>query len=140
MHELQAHSDVSPLSAVRTILVVASDSGRRLRFPHRGSLSEILRGPGNKVDVTAWAPGIDVPVAAMQLAILICSKPNGQAENICSAIKRAAPKLPLIGLGPDDVGIKVKLFVLGADDYLVDPFEGRELLARIRSLIRRRGQ
>jgi DNA-binding response OmpR family regulator len=134
MHELQAHSDVSPLSAVGTILVVASNSHTG------GSLSEILRGAGHKVDVTAWAAGIDVPVAAMQLAILICSKPNGQAENICSAIRRAAPKLPLIGLGPDDVGIKVKLFDLGADDYLVDPFEGRELLARIRCLIRRRGQ
>jgi DNA-binding response OmpR family regulator len=98
----------------------------------------MLRGAGHRVEVTAWAAGIDVPVAAMQLGILICSKPNGQAENICSEIRRAAPKLPLIGLGPDDVGTKVKLFDLGADDYVVDPFEGRELLARIRSLIRRR--
>jgi len=52
-------------------------------------------------------------------------------------LKQAAPKLPLVVVGPNDVDAKVRLFKIGADDYVVEPFDFRELTARINSLIRR---
>jgi DNA-binding response OmpR family regulator len=58
---------------------------------------------------------------------------------ICTAIRNVAPRLPVIVLGPNDVDAKVKLFELGADDYVVEPFDRTEFLARIDSFIRRLG-
>lgn len=47
----------------------------------------------------------------------------------------SAPVLMLTAL--DDVENKVRGFDLGADDYLVKPFDNRELIARVKSLLRR---
>jgi len=47
----------------------------------------------------------------------------------------SAPVLMLTAL--DDVEDKVRGFDLGADDYLVKPFDMRELVARVKSLLRR---
>lgn len=48
--------------------------------------------------------------------------------------------LPVIVLtAQHEVDTRVDLLDLGADDYLVKPFEPRELLARMRALVRRKG-
>jgi len=47
------------------------------------------------------------------------------------------PNLPVIVLGPNDIDAKVRLFKIGADDYMVEPFDRMVFLARIDSLIRR---
>ncbi len=47
----------------------------------------------------------------------------------------AAPVLILSGL--DDVAIKIRGLNSGADDYLIKPFDNRELLARIQAILRR---
>jgi DNA-binding response OmpR family regulator len=53
-------------------------------------------------------------------------------------VKRLAPKTALIVLSSNtEVGTKVRLLELGADDYIEEPFEPRELLARVRSFVRR---
>lgn len=57
---------------------------------------------------------------------------------LCSRIKAAKPQLPVImltALGTTDD--KLSGFDAGADDYLVKPFEFKELLARIKVLLRR---
>lgn len=46
----------------------------------------------------------------------------------------------LILTAKDGIDDKVKGFDYGADDYLVKPFEGRELVARIKAIIRRSKQ
>jgi DNA-binding response OmpR family regulator len=40
-------------------------------------------------------------------------------------------------VGPNDIEAKVRLFELGADDYVVKPFDQAEFLARIKSLAHR---
>jgi two-component system phosphate regulon response regulator OmpR len=57
----------------------------------------------------------------------------------CLAIRKTDPDIPLIVLGPStDIATKVGLFELGADDYVEEPFDAGELVARLRSLMRRR--
>ena len=58
--------------------------------------------------------------------------------DLCRQIKEAKPNLPVLmltALGTTED--KVSGFDAGADDYLVKPFEFRELLARIKALTKR---
>ncbi len=59
---------------------------------------------------------------------------------LCKSIKEIKPNVPIImltALGTTDD--KLSGFDAGADDYLVKPFEFKELLARIRALLKRSG-
>ncbi|MBN9298031.1 MAG: response regulator transcription factor [Filimonas sp.] len=67
---------------------------------------------------------------------IILPKTNG--IDVCKEIKEKKPHLPVImltALGTTDD--KVEGFDAGADDYLVKPFDFRELLVRIRALLKR---
>lgn len=67
---------------------------------------------------------------------IILPKINGL--DLCKEIRMAYPLIPIImltALGTTDD--KVEGFDAGADDYLVKPFELRELQARIRALLKR---
>ncbi|MGY6742748.1 MAG: response regulator transcription factor [Cecembia sp.] len=67
---------------------------------------------------------------------LILPKMNGL--DICKAIRKNASKVPIImltALGTTDD--KLDGFDAGADDYLVKPFDFRELHARIKTLLKR---
>lgn len=64
--------------------------------------------------------------------------PKMDGIDLCKELKQSQPDLPIImltALGTTDD--KVEGFDAGADDYLVKPFEMRELLARIRALLKR---
>ncbi|WP_267740560.1 response regulator transcription factor [Myroides injenensis] len=67
---------------------------------------------------------------------VILPKING--IDLCKELKREIPQVPVImltALGTTDD--KVEGFDAGADDYLVKPFELRELYVRIRALLKR---
>lgn len=67
---------------------------------------------------------------------VILPKING--VDLCKELKSQLPSLPIImltALGTTDD--KVEGFDAGADDYLVKPFELRELYVRIRALLKR---
>lgn len=74
------------------------------------------------------------------LVILDLNLPHSNGYEICELIRRRNNKVPVIMLtalgGMDD---KMQAFELGADDYLVKPFDFRELLARIRVFLKRAG-
>lgn len=74
------------------------------------------------------------------LVILDLNLPYNNGYEICEVIRRRNAKVPVIMLtalgGMDD---KMQAFELGADDYLVKPFDFRELLARIRVFLKRAG-
>ena len=67
--------------------------------------------------------------------------PDMDGRSVLRRLRRARDDLPVLVLtASGSLDIKVDSLELGADDYLVKPFEVRELLARIKALIRRRGR
>jgi DNA-binding response OmpR family regulator len=74
------------------------------------------------------------------LVILDLNLPHNNGYEICEVIRHKNIRIPIIMLtalgGMDD---KMQAFELGADDYLVKPFDFRELLARIRVFLKRAG-
>lgn len=72
------------------------------------------------------------------LAITDVILPKMDGIQLCKEIRKLKPQMPIImltALGTTDD--KVEGFDAGADDYLVKPFEMRELVARIRALTKR---
>ncbi len=63
---------------------------------------------------------------------------EGDGFAVCRALRRAGKRTPILMLtARDAVEDRVKGLDHGADDYLTKPFEFRELLARLRALMRR---
>jgi two-component system, OmpR family, copper resistance phosphate regulon response regulator CusR len=72
------------------------------------------------------------------LVILDVMLPEQDGWSVLAAMRRAEIRTPVIFLtARDSVQDRVKGLDLGADDYLVKPFAFSELLARVRSLLRR---
>ena len=77
------------------------------------------------------------PGAAFDAAILDVMLPEMDGFELCRTIRKESA-LPLIMLtARGDVMDRVVGLELGADDYLPKPFEPRELLARIQTVLRR---
>jgi two-component system, OmpR family, copper resistance phosphate regulon response regulator CusR len=75
---------------------------------------------------------------SIDLAILDVMLPGLDGWGILSGIRRAGKDIPVLFLSAHDgVDDRVKGLELGADDYLVKPFAFSELLARVRTLLRR---
>ena len=72
------------------------------------------------------------------LAIVDVMLPELDGWHVVEQLRRAGNQMPVLFLtARDSVGDRVKGLELGADDYLVKPFAFPELLARIKSLLRR---
>lgn len=75
------------------------------------------------------------------LAILDVMLPGIDGWAVLAGIRRAGNTLPVLFLSArDGVDDRVKGLEQGADDYLVKPFAFSELLARVRTLLRRGSQ
>lgn len=78
---------------------------------------------------------------AHDLVVLDVMLPGIDGWQVLQAIRRAGKDIPVLFLtARDQVEDRVKGLELGADDYLVKPFAFAELLARVRTLLRRGGQ
>lgn len=72
------------------------------------------------------------------LIILDNILPSKSGKEICQEIREQNITVPIIMLSvKSDIATKVDLLDSGADDYLVKPFSPKELLARIKALLRR---
>ena len=72
------------------------------------------------------------------LVVLDVMLPGLDGWGVLKAIRRAGKEMPVLFLtARDHVDDRVKGLELGADDYLVKPFAFSELLARVRTLLRR---
>jgi len=75
---------------------------------------------------------------APSVVVLDLRLPGMPGSDVCRHIKTENGSVPIIVLSAaTDVTDKVLLLELGADDYVTKPFSPRELLARVRVVLRR---
>ncbi|MBO3461102.1 response regulator transcription factor [Aetokthonos hydrillicola Thurmond2011] len=103
-------------------------------------LSRLLTREG--YDVDAAYNGINGSELAQagnyDLLILDWMLPGKSGLEICQELRRQGKTIPVLFLtAKDTLDDRVQGLDAGADDYLVKPFELRELLARVRALLRR---
>ena len=73
-----------------------------------------------------------------QLVLVDLRLPGMSGVELCKQLRAANVAIPIIVLsGLDEELDKVLLLEIGADDYVVKPFSPRELVARIRAVLRR---
>lgn len=105
----------------------------------RGMITEYLGKQGFVVRAAADGRELDAHLAndLPDLLILDVNMPGEDGLAIARRI-RARSAVPILMLtGADDVVDRVAGLEIGADDYLTKPFNPRELLARIRAILRR---
>ena len=104
------------------------------------ALRRLFEAEGFAVDVAGnGATGLEMfRAAAPAVLVLDLSLPGTPGQDVCREISQAAPSLPIIILSArTEVMDKVLLLELGAHDYVTKPFSPRELLARVRTAMRR---
>jgi two-component system, OmpR family, response regulator len=121
-----------PAAATHVLVVDDDPSVRQMIVDYLGD---------NEMQVTAVASGREIAgVTAREmvdLVILDLKLPGEDGMDIARRI-RADSDMPIIMLtGRKEEADRVMALELGADDYLTKPFSPRELLARIRALLRR---
>ena len=83
--------------------------------------------------------GAALEAAATTRSILDLMLPDGDGLEVCRAI-RARSDVPILMLtARGEEADRIVGLEIGADDYLPKPFNPRELLARLRAILRRRG-
>ena len=105
----------------------------------RNFIEEFLTGEGYRVIATGAGDSMSriLTEHEIDLAILDIGLPGENGLELTKRI-RAGSDLPIIMVtARDDIVDKVVGLEIGADDYISKPFEPRELLARVRSVLRR---
>jgi two-component system, OmpR family, response regulator len=106
------------------------------------AVEQALKDAAYAVDwVTDGETAIDVAGnEAYELALLDLGLPKADGRDVLRRIRALARRLPVIIVtARDGVDDRIEGLDLGADDYLIKPFEIRELLARMRAVLRREG-
>lgn len=105
------------------------------------ALSYMLRKEGFEVAVAGTGPDAleEFDRGGADLVLLDLMLPGLPGTEVCRAL-RLKSNVPVIMLTAKDSEIdKVVGLEMGADDYVTKPFSHRELLARIRAVLRRHG-
>jgi DNA-binding response OmpR family regulator len=128
--------EASQVSAVHVLAVDDDPSARQLIADYLGY---------NDIRVTALESGKQIREVmkreAVDLLVLDLRLPGEDGMEIARKLREDVAGLPIIMLtGRRDEADRVMGLELGADDYLTKPFSPRELLARIRALLRRSRQ
>ena len=113
------------------VLLVEDDDG--IALPLEAGLKH------HGYEVVRVARGADVPAALpVDIVLLDLGLPDMDGLDVCRALRQNNPKLPIIVVSARGSEIdRVVGLELGADDYLAKPFGMRELIARIRAVLRR---
>jgi DNA-binding response OmpR family regulator len=123
-----------PAASPKTRVLVVEDDERTARW-----LVLYLEREGFEVRVAATASAAltsvtDAPPALVLLDVML---PGAGGFEVCRAI-RAGSAVPIIFItartGEED---RLRGFDLGADDYITKPFSPREVIARVRAVLRR---
>jgi two-component system response regulator RegX3 len=103
------------------------------------ALSYMLRREGYEVDVAATGPEAltSFERSGADLVLLDLMLPGLSGTEVCREL-RSRSHVPIIMVTARDSEVdKVVGLELGADDYVTKPFSSRELVARIRAVLRR---
>lgn len=104
------------------------------------SLKGVLEREGYRVSLALdGRRGLELALLGnFDLILLDLLLPTIEGDKIVKRLREEGVHTPILMLTVmSEVSQKVKLFGLGADDYLTKPFHLEELLARVRALIRR---
>ncbi|MCX5580605.1 response regulator [Kaistia terrae] len=106
----------------------------------RRLLGRYLDGQGLRVTLAADKRELEEKLATQQIDLIVLDVmlPDGSGLDICRQLRDRRPHIPIILLTAlkEDVDRIIGLEI-GADDYLGKPFNPRELVARIRAVLRR---
>jgi len=80
---------------------------------------------------------MDDPDWPPDVVLLDLGLPDGDGFEVCAAIRRSSEVPILVSTARSDLRSRVHGLHLGADDYLVKPYDVRELMARIHAVTRR---
>jgi two-component system response regulator RegX3 len=106
------------------------------------ALSYMLRKEGFEVAISATGPDAldEFERNGADLVLLDLMLPGLPGTEVCRQL-RLKSNVPVIMVTAKDSEIdKVVGLEIGADDYVTKPFSSRELVARIRAVLRRRGE
>jgi two-component system response regulator MprA len=123
------------LSAVEGRLLVVEDDPQV-----RTMLVRNLSYEGFEVDAVADVARARSAISLNRpdLVLLDLMLPDGDGTEICQALRAAGDRLPIIMVtARDTTDETIGGLELGADDYVVKPFATSELVARVRSILRR---
>lgn len=110
-------------------------------FPMRNALTEALTGEGYRVVAAEDGPsGLEKALTdSFDLVLLDVMMPGLDGYTVCQTLRHHGRTVPVLMLtAKAQVDDRVNGLDAGADDYLVKPFSMKELLARVRALLRRR--
>lgn len=119
----------------RSILLVDDDPGIRKL------LGEFLAQEGFDLEAAANGAEMDAHLGRRRpdLIVLDLMLPGEDGVSICRRLSRdGAPPIIMLTAKSEEID-RILGLEMGADDYLVKPFAPRELLARIRAVLRRTG-
>lgn len=117
-----------------TKILLVEDDGQIAAY-----LGELLRAEGFDTQIAGSKKEASecLLIQAFDLVLLDVSLPDGNGFSICAEIKKEY-EIPVIFLtaSGDEYSVVAGLD-MGADDYIAKPFRPRELISRIRSVLRR---
>ncbi|RKP50490.1 response regulator [Trinickia fusca] len=100
----------------------------------------LLRGENFAVDCAPDGESADAVLATQRYDVVLLDMrlPRMSGKDVLTRLRRRGDNVPVLMLtAHGSIDDKVDCFSLGADDYVVKPFDARELVARIKALIRR---
>jgi DNA-binding response OmpR family regulator len=116
------------------ILVIEDDRATRK------ALQQLLEAEGYVVEAAQnGAEGLAMFRAARPTFVLLDLKmPQVGGQDVCREIRKLSEDIPIVVVtGSVDEVNPVLMLELGADDYVTKPFSPRELVARVRAVLRR---
>src|SRR5438876_3026985 len=118
-------------------LLLVEDDARIARFVAKG-----LREQAYAVDIANTGDDAlyQAAINTYDLVILDVMIPDRNGFEVCRDLRKSGQRMPILMLtARDALEDRITGLDQGADDYLTKPFEFRELLARLRALLRRPG-
>jgi DNA-binding response OmpR family regulator len=94
-------------------------------------------GYGVRTAASAKAAVVDLASEIPSLVVLDLNLPDGDGVELCRRIRKSSD-VPILMLTARDEDVdKIIGLEVGADDYMTKPFNPRELVARVKSVLRR---